>query len=366
MSRTSGRSDSPRVAVVYPMTFGDDGIYGGGERYAVELARALSRRVPARLVSFAERPRVEVVDGLEIHLHKPSRYLHGNRLNPLSFGFLSSLADVDVVHCASWNVLVTDLAVLAARLRRQRDFVTDVGGGGAFTLHRYLQIANWVDRFLLIAPQGGAQFLDHRDRWSILFAGIDTERFRPLSNEARRGVLFVGRLLPHKGVNYLIEAMDPAVPLTVVGRPYDQEYFDLLSRLAEGKNVTFRTEATDDEVLRLYQTSEVSVLPSVCRTIYGKEFALPELLGFAAMEAMSCATPVLITRVGALTELFADGECGFHVPPNDPKALRTKLDLLLGEPDLAARLGARARERILEIFTWDHVADRCLAAYALA
>lgn len=346
------------------MTFGEDGLHGGGERYAVELARALSRRVPTRLVSFADRPRKESVGGLEIHLHKPLRHLHGNRLNPLSFGFLSSLADVEVVHCASWNVLVTDLAVLAARLRRQRVFVTDVGGGGAFTLHRYLHIANWVDRFLLIAPQGGTEFLEHRDRWSILLAGIDTDRYRPLPRAERRGVLFVGRLLPHKGINYLIEAVSPTTPLTIAGRPYDPEYFALLRRLAEGKDVTFYTEATDDDILRLYQTSAVSVLPSVCRTIYGHEFPLPELLGFAAMEAMSCATPVLITKVGALTELFSDGECGFHVPPNDPAALRRNLDLLLGDPDLAARLGARGRERILETFTWDHVAERCLAAYA--
>lgn len=360
------RSDHPRVAVVYPMTFGDEGIHGGGERYAVELARSLSRRVPTRLVSFADRPRTERIDDLEVHLHKPRRYLHGNRLNPLSFGFLSSLAEVDVVHCAAWNVLITDFAVLAARLRRQHVFVTDVGGGGALTLHRYMPIANWVDRFLLIAAQGGDQFLDHRERWSILLAGIDTERYRPLPGVERRGVLFVGRLLPHKGINYLIDAVDLAVPLTIVGHPYDNEYFGLLRQLAEGKNVTFRTDATDDEVLRLYQTSAVSVLPSVCRTIYGKEFPLPELLGFAAMEAMACATPVLITKVGALTELFADGECGFHVPPNDSSALRAKLDLLLGNPDLAARLGTRARERILEVFTWDHVAERCLAAYALA
>jgi glycosyltransferase involved in cell wall biosynthesis len=352
-----------RVAVVYPVPFGEDGIFGGGERYALELARALSRRVPTRLLTFGAHPGRRREGDLEFRVHRPLRYVHGERFNPLSFGFIPALYDVDVVHCVSWNTLVTDFSVLAARLSGKKVFVTDVGGGAAVTLVGRLPLAEWVDGFLLIASQGGAQFEPWRDKWSLLYAGIDVESYRPDPTVAKRGVLFAGRLLPHKGIDYLVQAIDPGVPLRIVGRPYHEEYLRLLHRLAEGKDVTFVTVATDSDLLREYRSAAVSVLPSVNTNVYGETTALPEILGFTAMEAMACGTPVLVSDVGALAELVVDGVTGYVVPPNDPGALRERIRQLLGNPDLAARLGAAARQRIVDKFTWDAVAERCLAAY---
>jgi glycosyltransferase involved in cell wall biosynthesis len=363
MSAGAAPASRPKVAVVYPIPFGDDGIYGGGERYALELARALSRRVPTRLVTFGAH-RARRRDGnLEIRIHEPLLYVRGARMNPLSCGFLGALAGVDVVHCVSWNTLVTDFSILAAQALGKRVFVTDVGGGASLTLVRWLPLARMVDRFLLIAPQGGGQFERFRSRWSILYGGIDVDRYRPDPSLTRRGVLYVGRILPHKGINYLVEAIDPGIPLRIVGRPYHREFLRLLQQLAAGKDVTFVTDASDEQVIREYQRCAVAVLPSVNTSVYGDTTALPELLGFTALEAMSCGAPVLCSDVGALSEVVVDGVTGFLLPPNDPPALRAHIRRLLGDPELAGRLGAAARRRIAEKFTWDHTADRCLAAY---
>jgi glycosyltransferase involved in cell wall biosynthesis len=366
MSAGAALAARPRVAVVYPIPYGEDGLYGGGERYALELARALSRHVPTRLVTFGAHHARRREGDLEIRIQKPLLYVRGARLNPLSFGFLRALAGVDVVHCMSWNTLVTDFSILLARALGKRVFVTDMGGGASLTLVRWLPLARLVDRYLLIAEQGGAQFERFRSRWSILYAGIDVDRYRPEPGRQRRGVLYVGRILPHKGINYLVEAIDPGVPLRIVGRPYHQEFLQLLRRLAAGKDVTFVTDASDEQVLREYQSCAVAVLPSVNTTVYGDTTALPELLGFTAMEAMSCGAPVLCSDVGALSEVVVDGVTGFLVPPNDPEALRARIRRLLGDPELAGRLGAAARRRIAENFTWDHTAARCLAAYDAA
>lgn len=363
MSSAPAPASRPRVAVVYPIPFGEDGLYGGGERYALELARALSRRVPARLVTFGAKTGRRYDGDLEIHTHQPLLYVRGARVNPLSFGFLGALTDVDVVHCMSWNTLVTDFSIVAARALGKRVFVTDVGGGASLTLVRWLPLARLVDRFLLIAAQGGGQFERFRSRWSILWAGIDVDRFRPEPGLPRRGVLYVGRILPHKGINYLVEAIDSGVPLRIVGRPYHQEFLQLLRRLAEGKDVTFVTDASDEQIIQEYRSCAVAVLPSVNTTVYGDTTALPELLGFTTMEAMSCGAPVLCTDVGALSEMVVDGVTGFLVPPNDPEPLRARIRQLLGDPDLASRLGAAARQRIVDNFTWDHTAARCLSAY---
>src|SRR6185437_5215459 len=120
-------------------------------------------------------------------------------------------------------------------------------------------------------------FTEFRDKWHIIYAGIDVDRFRP-GDGPRAGVLSVGRLLPHKGANYVIEAIRPEVPLTVVGRRYEERYCELLTELSRGKKVTIVTEATDADVLRCYQTSQVMVFASVNKTIYGHESGLPELL----------------------------------------------------------------------------------------
>ncbi len=352
-----------KIAVVYPIQFGADGIFGGGERYALELARALSKHRPTRLVTFGPSAKREHEGDLEIAVHVPRKLLRGERMNPLSFSFLRELVDVDVIHCTAWNTLATDLATTFGRLSGKPVFVTDVGGGASLTLGNHFPLLDWVRRFLLIAPQGGAQFLGHRERWRIIYAGIDVEYYRPPASPNRRGVLYVGRLLPHKGIDTLIAAVDASTPLTLVGRPYHEDYRRHLDELSRGKNVTFVTAASDEEILGYYQAAAVSVLPSVYRSMYGDVSALPELLGFTAMEAMACGAAVICTRVGGLPELMIDGETGFLVEPGNVEELGERIRRLLAEPELAARFGQAARRRIESVFTWDDVARRCLAAY---
>jgi glycosyltransferase involved in cell wall biosynthesis len=63
-------------------------------------------------------------------------------------------------------------------------------------------------------------------------------------------------------------------------------------------------------------------------------------------------------------EIVEDGVTGFLVPPGDVAALRDRLAFLLDRPAVAATMGEAARARVLEHFTWDACAARCLAAYA--
>jgi glycosyltransferase involved in cell wall biosynthesis len=158
--------------------------------------------------------------------------------------------------------------------------------------------------------------------------------------------------------------MDQQTPLTVVGRPYHSEYWQLLQHLSVGKNIKFITEASDEDLIRNYQSCAIKVFPSVYDTVYGDHTDLPEYLGFTAMEAMSCEMPVIASDVGAMSEVVADGITGFLVPPNNPSAIREKLRLLLGAPKLRSRLGEAGRDRILEHFTWHAVAAKCLNAYS--
>jgi starch synthase len=73
-----------------------------------------------------------------------------------------------------------------------------------------------------------------------------------------------------------------------------------------------------------------------------------------------------VTRTASLPEVVADQETGFVVPPGDAGALAGRIGQLCGNSPLAATMGAAARRRVVEHFTWDATARRCLAAYARA
>jgi starch synthase len=107
----------------------------------------------------------------------------------------------------------------------------------------------------------------------------------------------------------------------------------------------------------------VLALPSVDHTCYGRHIAVVELLGLAVLEAMASGTPAVCSRVGGLPEIVEDGVTGLLVEPGDVDGLRERLDEVMRDPALAARLGRNARERALERFTWEACATRCLAAY---
>jgi glycosyltransferase involved in cell wall biosynthesis len=202
-------------------------------------------------------------------------------------------------------------------------------------------------------------------RVQIIHGGADNRFVESEFCTAREcKVLFVGRLIPHKGINYLIEAMEDDVQLDVIGRPYNQDYVALLRRLAVGKKVRFITDASDDDLIAAYRSAVVTVLPSVDVDVYGRPVEAPELLGLVLLESMASGTPVICSRAGGMPEIVEDGVTGFVVPPRDPAALRERINYLLFNRDVALAMGQNARRRVQQEFTWEAVARRCLAAYA--
>jgi glycosyltransferase involved in cell wall biosynthesis len=262
-------------------------------------------------------------------------------------------------------VLASEVAAMLGRLSGRRVFASDLGGGG-WCLGARLRTAGWFHGHLHISEYsrtlaGGATDPRHR----VILGGVDTEKFSPAPDVPREPlVVFVGRLLPHKGVDVLVEALPPGMTLELIGRPYSELYHARLRELAAGKGVVFRTDCDDSEVVRAYRRATCVVLPSVYRDCYGNESRVPELLGQTPLEGMACGAAGIVTDVASLPEVVADGETGFVVPPNDPAALRAKLEWLRDNAADARAMGDAGRRWVLERFTWPTVVRRCLAAYA--
>src|ERR1044072_9414365 len=196
--------------------------------------------------------------------------------------------------------------------------------------------------------------------------GVDTDKFKPgeADDACDRPVLYVGRLMPHKGVDDLVEALPEGMRLELVGRPYHEEFVADLRRLAEGKDVRFHHDCDDEALIEAYRRALCVVLPSVYRTRYGGETKVPELLGQTLLEGMACGAPAICTDVASMPEVVEDGVTGFVVPPNDPGALKQKLVWLRDNPARRREMGEAARRRVLEKFTWPAVVRNCLKIYS--
>lgn len=361
-----------RVLHISPTFFSDHSFIGGGERYVLELARAMADKEEAVFLSFADKPASLKEGALRIEHLQRQALLKGHPIysNPLSRRFIHWTRWADVVHCHQIHTHSTDLAIILGRMFRKRVFVTDLGGGHKYALSSYLPLLKRTHGFLLISEYSKqlwqqAPAKARCENLEVIYGGVDTMKFTPGNGNRTRSrtALFVGRLMPHKGINYLVDAIREPLSLDLVGRPYHKDFFDLLKSKGAGKRVAFHTGIGDAELAQKYREALVTVLPSVYTDCYDNYTPVPELLGLVALESLACGTPVILTDVASLPEIVEDGVNGFLVPPNDAEAIREKLDYLYAHPEVADAMGRRGREKVLQQFTWELTAHRCLEAY---
>lgn len=352
------------VAHVSPAYFNDQSYVGGGERGAMSLAEAMAHDIETWFVSFGPSRQSFKRGRLNVEIYPIRGTVDGSTASPISYAYLRQLLRADVVHCHQFQTPITQLTILASVILHKRVFLTDHAARvSSFT--NKLPLFRLVDGYLAESAFS-LRVLPPFPTVHMIYGGV-SERFldADVNGTARESrVLFVGRLVPHKGINYLIEAMDDDIQLDVIGRPYHTQYFSLLKSLAARKKVRFITTASDDEILDAYDRAAVTVLPSVYEDIYGGHHVAPELLGLAIVESMARGTPVICTNVGGMPEYVTDGVTGFVVPPNDPAALRERLHYLLRHPDIARDMGRDARQKALQEYTWEAAAKRALGAYS--
>ena len=170
--------------------------------------------------------------------------------------------------------------------------------------------------------------------------GNRVEKRRSLGLDQNEAVIgFVGWLLPIKGPDYLLKAMDevwrghPEASLVLVGKgDMDVDLrAEALRKNVNGKIKFLGWREDIDEIMPLF---DMLVLPS-----------LNEGMGRVLVEAMAAGKPVVASRVGGIPDLVRHGETGYLVPPADEKALANGIKKLLDDPAKAKQMGLRGRER---------------------
>lgn len=325
----------------------------------------MANEVPTSLVSFGDADREERVGALRVRVIGNAWHVRGQKFNPFSLSILPELRSAKVVHCHQQHVFLSSVSALMCRTIRRRVFVSDLGGGG-WDLSAYVSTDRWFHAHLHISQYSRSVYGHESKPWAhVIYGGVDTAKFSPDASVQRDGgVVYVGRLLPHKGINDLIEAAPADMPVEIIGSALDEQYLRDLQSMAAGKRVTFRHDCDDQAIVNAYRRALCVVLPSVYRTMYGATSRVPELLGQTLMEGMACGAPAICTDVASMPEVVEDGVTGFVVPPNDPASLRVKFEWLRQHPREAAAMGAAAQKRVLERFTWSSVVRKCFEIYA--
>ncbi|MDX2038467.1 MAG: glycosyltransferase family 4 protein [Isosphaeraceae bacterium] len=337
-----------RIAYVTPLYFGDDSCVGGGERYPQNLAKGVALSAPEKysvdLITFGTRPsQRELAPGVALRVIVAAG-VPRTPFEAVSWELPATLDEYDLVHVHQSATRCGEVAVAVAKQLRKPTVITDHGAHTS-TLGLEYGLAELADAVVAYSDFGAALHHVKSTPIHVVKGGVDSDVFTPTNGvRVRDRFTYVGRLLPHKGIDRLIDALPADLPLTVCGRVYHEDYFRLLRSKAEGKLVEFVTDADDEAILALYRRAWANVLSSVHTDCYGNSFVAPELMGFTLLEAMACGTPAICARTAAMPEFVDHGETGFVY--DDLASLTNILQLLASDSSLVERLGRQAREAV--------------------
>ncbi|HYJ66869.1 MAG TPA: glycogen synthase [Nocardioidaceae bacterium] len=378
-------------------------VYGGAGVHVAELVRAMRRRDDA---------------DVQVHCFGPSRdedrtlgysaLAALDRANPavqslgVDLAMAAGCEGAEVVHSHTWYAAFAGhLAALlhgvphvmtAHSLEPLRPWKAEQLGGG-------YAVSSWAERTAIESAAAViAVSRAMRDdvlrcypaidpaRLRIVHNGIDAADWRPVHDPERvralgvepdrPSVVFVGRITRQKGLPYLLRAAG-SLPADVqlvlcAGAPDTPEIGAEVEELVHGLRadrdgvVLIDRMLPRDDVVALLSAATVFACPSVY-----------EPLGIVNLEAMACETAVVATATGGIPEVVDDGVTGLLVPieqaadgtgtPAHPDRFVADLAAALGEvvadPTRAAAMGRAGRERVLERFGWDAVAEQTLAVY---
>ena len=367
-------------------------VYGGAGVHVVQLTQALRNLAGVTVdVHCFGGPRTDGAFGY----NTPSEFADANpalQAIATNLAMANHLGEVDVLHSHTWyaNMAGHTASLLygiphivsAHSLEPLRPWKADQLGGG-------YQISSWAEK---TAYESAAAIIAVSDgmKADVLRAypnvdpakvvtirnGVDTSKFAPNSDTSvlneygisGRYAMFVGRITRQKGLAHLLRAWRE-VPaeyglVLAAGSPDEpgigEEVSNLIAELQKTRsNVWWIKEMLPHEKLTAALTHADLFL---CPSIY-------EPLGIVNLEAMGCQTAVLASRVGGIPEVVDHQKTGFLVDYNEKdipgfeKSLTEAISSLMSQPELLKSYGVAGRERAVELFGWDAVAQATLALY---
>ncbi len=201
--------------------------------------------------------------------------------------------------------------------------------------------------------------------------GVDAEKikkcgsgeiFKLAAKEKSKGhkiILTLGRLAKRKGVAWFINNVMPQLNKNIIyliaGKGEDKENIkEAIIKNDLQDQVKILRNITDEEKLKLYSGADIFVQPNI--KIKGDM----EGFGLVVLEAAACEIPVLASNLEGLQDAIQNGKNGFLVKPYDSESYKKKIEYLLNDDEFRKKFGQRARQYVIEKYSWKKIAERYL------
>jgi glycosyltransferase involved in cell wall biosynthesis len=172
-------------------------------------------------------------------------------------------------------------------------------------------------------------------------------------------VLFVGRLIPRKGVGYLIEAAKQVIKerkdtmFVLVGNgPMRLQLVSNIEAAGLKRNFVFLGDVSEEDLPQIYRCADVFVLPSI-----------QEGQGIVLLEAQASGKPVVAFNVSGIAEAVKNKETGLLFKPGSSDELAQGILKILSDNSLQEKMGKKGREFVLRELSWDISARKLLSVY---
>jgi glycosyltransferase involved in cell wall biosynthesis len=357
---------------------------GGVESHVRRLARAFARQGhDVTVVTSRFRPNLPVDERMEGYRVLRSRTLAVLLNTPFDVGVGRTLRplDADVVHLHYPPPVTSFFATRTLQRRNVPVCLTYhcdlylAGVTGRILAGLYQRVflpptLRRVGRIIVHTRSYGVTSANLRGRdLTVIPSVVDLDWFRPgldpgrlrgdLRLDGKRVLAFTGRLVPHKGVDVILQALtmlpDDVVLLVVGAGPRLPSLVGLARRLGVAERVRFCPAVVDDELPRYLGLADIFVFPSQSRL---------EGFGLAVAEAMAVGLPVVIADMPGVREVIEPGHEGLLAEPLLANDLAKKIKILLDDPALARAMGAAGRRRAEARYGLPTVARQLLSLYA--
>lgn len=358
----------------------------GQERYVLQLSKKLFKHgdhVEVFTTNHSNLPRFEVIENISVHRFN---MISAPLNNPISIDFLNAfnkMKSFDVIHIHNEHSFVSFMTCVYNIVLKKPIVLTCHGQlkfGSSFkdlfeklyskTIGRF--IFNSTTKIIALSKDDKnyiASFGIDDDKILILPNAIDVDYLEKcvsnseIYNELRskyadkKLVLYVGRIIPRKGIEYLIKSIG------IVAQKYndvlfiligDGEYEQTAKQLCEdtgvSNHVLFLSALSDESLFSYYKSAQIFILPS-----------LSEGLPTTILEAMYFNTPVISTNIPGIRNHFKD--VALLVSPKNEYELAEKIIKLFDENELASTLSVNGKSYVFNNYTWDRVSESCLKIY---
>ena len=372
-------------------------IVGGIARHCLGLSKALAKlghEVYVITLEFPGTPLFEDVDGVKVHrvlieLGHPNFIIWTfifNHFMEKKVAELSRSVKFDIIHVHDW---LTAEAGVSSKHFLNKSLVSTVHStevGRSQGLHNpdsfLIDGIEWwmtyeAKRVIVCSNSVKWELESHfnlpHDKVTVIPNGVEISNFNLNINREKvkrrygikpneRIVLFIGRLVPQKGVDTLIKAVPLIIQrhrdakILIAGDGWSRTYLEELAKsMGLGDHVRFLGFISDWELADLMVAADVLVVPSVY-----------EPFGIVALEGMAAGTPVVATNIGGLSEIIEHDKTGVLVYPRNPESIAWGVNRVLSDHKYADWLVRNARKKVLEAYSWEEIAKRTVEVYESA